>query len=144
MRTLVTSLRMRLPSQGTYHGDSDLHLGCINVYNKETTGGRYIPARFSWTWTWEPWTAFVRTIGTVVQAKERKDPERHLFGLWCVSGEVAMTSDIFYRGPIACGIESKIVDYTSKVTSEYLLSTDHVVSVVGTSVLWARPKAELL
>ena len=84
------------------------------------------------------------TIGTVVQAKERKDPERHLFGLWCVSGEVAMTSDIFYRGPIACGIESKIVDYTSKITSGYFLSTDHVVSVVGTSVLWARPIAEVV
>ena len=38
------------------------------------------------------------TIGNVVQATERKDPERHLFGLWCVSGEVVMTSDIFYRG----------------------------------------------
>ena len=31
-------------STGTYHGDSDLQLECINVYDNETTGGRYIPA----------------------------------------------------------------------------------------------------
>ena len=33
------------------HGDSDFQLGRINVYYNETTSGRYIPARFSWTST---------------------------------------------------------------------------------------------
>ena len=28
---------------GTYHGDSDLQLERINVYDNEATGGRYVP-----------------------------------------------------------------------------------------------------
>ena len=31
----------------------------INVYYNEATGDRYLPARFAWTSTWKPWTAFV-------------------------------------------------------------------------------------
>ena len=44
----------------------------------------------------------------------------------------AMASEIFNRGPIACGIDaSKILDYTSDIASGYSLITDHIISVVG-------------
>ena len=43
-----------------------------------------------------------------------------------------MSSEIFNRGPIACGIDaSKILDFSSSIASGFPLSTDRVVFVVG-------------
>ena len=48
-----------------------------------------------------------------------------------------MSSEIFNRGPIACGIDaSKILDYSSSIASGFSLSTDRVVFVVG----WGNDK----
>ena len=49
-----------------------------------------------------------------------------------MTGVDGMASEIFNRGPIACGIvASKIIDYTSDIASGYSLNTDHIISVVG-------------
>ena len=50
-----------------------------------------------------------------------------------------MSSEIFNRGPIACGIDaSKILDYSSSIASGFSLSTDRVVFVVG----WSNDASE--
>ena len=49
-----------------------------------------------------------------------------------MTGVDAMASEIFNRGPIACGIvASKILDYTSDIASGCSLNADHIISVVG-------------
>ena len=45
---------------GTYHGDSDLQLKRINVYNSEATGGRFVPRAILMDLDLEPWIALVR------------------------------------------------------------------------------------
>lgn len=75
-----------------------------------------------------------RTCGTFGEACVGLDryPNATISDYGAISGESAMTSEIFNRGPIACGIDaSKILDYTSGIASGYSFSTDHVVSVVG-------------
>ena len=43
-------------STGGFYRGGSIH---INMYYNEATGDRYLPARFAWTSTWKPWTAFV-------------------------------------------------------------------------------------
>ena len=56
-----------------------------------------------------------------------------------LTGDDALTSEIFNRGPIDCGIDaSKILDYTSGTASGYSLNADHIISVVG----WSKDETE--
>ena len=50
-----------------------------------------------------------------------------------------MSTEIFNRGPIACGIDAtKILDYSSSIASGLSFSIDRVVSVVG----WCNDASE--
>ena len=75
-----------------------------------------------------------RTCGTFGEACVSLDryPNATISDHGTITGESAMTSEIFNRGPIACGIDAfKFLDYTSGIASGYSLSTDPVSSDTG-------------